>query len=294
MNPLSAKAFTLLEMLLVIAIITVLAALLIFTLRPATLLTDTKEAKRVADQGLIEQSLEAYAAFNDNGEVYPPGLTGLADGVYDICTEGATNCSPNSVNIDELVEAGNLLDVPVNPECGGANDTCYNIVVSNGGDDINVASDNDLVNLLLNKPIVYSQGQVVYLNYHIIYTVVNINDGNTGTIWRQQTDYPYAESERAIAVVDMQDTKTIRRLEYHVNWDNLPAFNDGVTVRFSISPNNTDWTTIHEKRLTPALYNVVQNNTIPEATGRYVKFEYLTDGNWSGWGNVIEISAYSR
>jgi prepilin-type N-terminal cleavage/methylation domain-containing protein len=137
--------FTLLEILLVLAVMSILAGLIVFTLRPAVLLTDTKKAQRDADKGVLEQAIEAYQAFNTNGEVYPPTLTGLVDGVYDICVYGITGCTGSSVNIDVLVEEGLLVEVPVDPDCESSTDSCYNVKVTNSGTDLSIAADFEVI-----------------------------------------------------------------------------------------------------------------------------------------------------
>lgn len=289
----STKAFTLLELLLVIAIVAVMAALIIFNVRPTEILTDTRDTERQVEKESLKKAFNAYIT----AESLSGGATvvqGLSNGVYDICKQGETNCTSESINVDDLISKGYLSKVPDDPDCTSSTETCYNIKVTNGGLQVTVLADNDFPNLITGKPITFNQGQVDYLNYTTIYPVANATDNNPATAWRTQTDHSTA-SEKAILVVDFGKTETIRRVVYYAGWDSLPTFNDGVTIRFSISPNGSAWTQIHEKRLTGTQNGARQNDTLSATySGRYIRFEYMADGNWSGWGNVNEVSAYEE
>lgn len=97
---LSKQAFTLLELLLVIAIVAALAGLIINALNPAQRLEEANEAKYLSTANDIEKALEIYAV--ENGGNLPTVFSSLGYGYYEICNGGqSTNC----INIDDLVPA---------------------------------------------------------------------------------------------------------------------------------------------------------------------------------------------
>lgn len=111
------SGFTLLELLLVIAIISVLAGLVIFSLKPTNILTDTKHTKVVRISSDINDAVEAYT-IEHNG-VYPFSTNNLAQTAYSVCKQGQS--SGCDINIDTLVTAGYLPSVPVSDDAVGNN-----------------------------------------------------------------------------------------------------------------------------------------------------------------------------
>ncbi|MBP9758446.1 prepilin-type N-terminal cleavage/methylation domain-containing protein [Candidatus Dojkabacteria bacterium] len=105
----SLQAFTLLELLLVIAIISVLAGIIIFALKPADRINSANNSKAVAHVKDLEKALKTYTLDNE-GNV-PAGLSTISQsGIYDICKYGETT---GCVNLDSLIASRHLGNIPV-------------------------------------------------------------------------------------------------------------------------------------------------------------------------------------
>ena len=102
------NGFTLLELLLVIAIIATLAGLIFFALNPADRIQEANETKYLANAKDIEKALNSYVV--DNGGNLPSTFNSLSYGYYDICKQGQ---SGSCVSIDELVSSGKISSIPV-------------------------------------------------------------------------------------------------------------------------------------------------------------------------------------
>lgn len=120
------KGFTLLELLIVIAIIAVLAAIIFVALDPATRFADARDARRAADVVSIIHAAKIDQV--DNGGTYLSEISGLTAGeVYMIgtdttgCDDDAAYCDtdPDSdthcVDLTDLVTEGYLGAVPTSP-----------------------------------------------------------------------------------------------------------------------------------------------------------------------------------
>jgi prepilin-type N-terminal cleavage/methylation domain-containing protein len=105
---LSVQGFTLLELLLVIAVVAVLAGIILFALNPAQRLEDANSAQTIAKSDDIRKAIEAYVI--DHAGSMPTNLASLTTyGIYDICKAGqSTNC----LNLDQLVTDGYLGSIP--------------------------------------------------------------------------------------------------------------------------------------------------------------------------------------
>ncbi|MBP9758887.1 prepilin-type N-terminal cleavage/methylation domain-containing protein [Candidatus Dojkabacteria bacterium] len=91
------KGFTLLELLLVIAIISVLAGIIMFALKPADRLQQANQTKVLANANDIEKAFNSYVV--DNGGNLPVAFNSLTYGYYDICKTSASRC----ISLSELV-----------------------------------------------------------------------------------------------------------------------------------------------------------------------------------------------
>lgn len=81
------KGFTLLEILLVIAMIGILAAIVIIAINPNQQLAKARDATRQNDVNKIANALEQYLI--DNGE-YPGDVT---PSYQEVCATGAPDCT---------------------------------------------------------------------------------------------------------------------------------------------------------------------------------------------------------
>ncbi|MBP9758379.1 type II secretion system protein [Candidatus Dojkabacteria bacterium] len=121
----SLQAFTLLELLLVIAIIAVLAGIVVFSLRPADVLRNANSVKNVANSKDIKKAIEAYVL--DHGGNMPSSLQGQTSGEYTICKQSEVSCPVGSISLDELISGGYLSTIPVNENLAGEKTTGYAI-----------------------------------------------------------------------------------------------------------------------------------------------------------------------
>ena len=111
-----------------------------FIVRPADVLNNTKATKRSADKESIEKGLDAYIS---KQAVIPSSLMSLGEGQYDICRMGQTNCTANSVSLDELVSSGYLETIPFDPDCQSVTDTCYDLVYNSQAQEYEIVTAGD-------------------------------------------------------------------------------------------------------------------------------------------------------
>lgn len=106
------KGFTLLEVLLVVAIIAILAGIVIIAINPSKQLGDSRNAQRKADVTTILNAVYQYAL--DNNGVLPAGITTTAT---EICATGAASCT-SMVDLSVTTASGKYLTkLPNDPQC---------------------------------------------------------------------------------------------------------------------------------------------------------------------------------
>ncbi|MEO8785190.1 MAG: type II secretion system protein [Candidatus Saccharimonadales bacterium] len=115
------SGFTLIEVLLVVAIIAILAGIVILAINPNKQLGDTRNAQRQADVNTILNATYQYSI--DNQGNLPPTITTTPT---DICITGATCTS--MVDLSVLTTDGKyLVAMPKDPKTSTATDTGYQI-----------------------------------------------------------------------------------------------------------------------------------------------------------------------
>jgi len=119
------SGFTLLEVLLVVAIIAILAGIVIIAINPGKNLGDSRNAQRSADVTTILNGVYQYSLDN-NGSV-PTGITTTAT---EICATGAASCT-GLVDLSSITTSGKyLVSIPKDPQCStscATNGTGYKI-----------------------------------------------------------------------------------------------------------------------------------------------------------------------
>lgn len=132
MKTISKKAFTLIELLIVIAIIGIIAASIFVVLDPLSRFRDARDARRWADGSAILSAIKVDQV--DNGGTYITAVANTTSGEVYMVSDGAvasgcddqnTYCDTDvtsdthCVDLSGLVTEGYLGDVPVSPNGSG-------------------------------------------------------------------------------------------------------------------------------------------------------------------------------
>lgn len=133
------KGFTLVELIVVIAIIAILAAAIFVAIDPARRLNEARNSTRSSDITTILDAVVKYQADNDGthystiaaltaGEYHVIGTAGV--GCDDACTAQTTQA--DCVDLSSI-GSNYLASVPMDPKTGAATDTDYYLMVDANG-----------------------------------------------------------------------------------------------------------------------------------------------------------------
>lgn len=130
--------FTLLEILLVVAAISILAGIVIVAINPGKQLGDTRNAQRSSDVTTILNAVYQYSIDNngalpseieeDNGGDCPADDSGKDSA---ICTDGS--CAAGFIDLYTDLVPKYLVGIPVDPSGSAGEDTNYDIVKDEDG-----------------------------------------------------------------------------------------------------------------------------------------------------------------
>jgi len=108
--------FTLLEVLLVVAIIAILAGIVIIAINPGKQLGDSRNAQRQADVTTILNAVYQYSL--DNNGTLPTSITNTATEMCKTGTVAATCTSGSLVDLSTVTTSGKYIAaLPVDPQC---------------------------------------------------------------------------------------------------------------------------------------------------------------------------------
>ena len=110
------SGFTLLEVLLVVAIIAILAGIVIIAINPSKNLGDTRNAQRQADVTTILNSVYQYSL--DNNGALPSTIPTTATEMCKTGTAGATCTSSSLIDLSSVTTSGKYIaSLPIDPSC---------------------------------------------------------------------------------------------------------------------------------------------------------------------------------
>ncbi|MEI6221570.1 MAG: prepilin-type N-terminal cleavage/methylation domain-containing protein [bacterium] len=136
--------FTLVELIIVIVVITILAAAILVGINPALRFQQARDAQRWSEANAILNAVMNYKV--DNGGSLPTGIAATTPGIPISLTPhtlgtSATGCnSPCAGAVaacldlnTALVTGGYLSDIPTDPNVGSATNSGYSVVATSSG-----------------------------------------------------------------------------------------------------------------------------------------------------------------
>ncbi|MBN1618858.1 prepilin-type N-terminal cleavage/methylation domain-containing protein [Candidatus Dojkabacteria bacterium] len=121
------KGFTLIEILVVIALIMILAAITIIAINPIKHFADARNAQRSSDVTQILNAVTQYTSEDGHS---------IADfGTITSCTSGsdAIGSGAGNINLATLLVDSYIVAIPEDPSTGSPQDTGYTICLTSGG-----------------------------------------------------------------------------------------------------------------------------------------------------------------
>lgn len=117
------KGFTLVELLVVIGILTVLAAIVLVAVNPGRQMAQARDAQRRADVNTVVSAISAYVADPVNNGALPAGLVTT-------CAIGVHNIGTGDLDLAAALAPMYVADMPLDPTGGTTADTGYDVCVA--------------------------------------------------------------------------------------------------------------------------------------------------------------------
>ena len=125
------KGYTMIEIVLVVAIISTLFAVVLVVLAPARRLAEANDDSRRADLSSLLSAVQRYQAFNRGN--LPPGFDSVATSSQVIGTNAsdcnatctATTKLPSCLDLSASLVEAYLAEIPVDPQTGSSGNTDY-------------------------------------------------------------------------------------------------------------------------------------------------------------------------
>ena len=133
------NGFTLIEVLLVVAIIAILAGIVILAINPTRQLGDATETRQQADVVTILDAVYQYAI--DNSGAIPNDTGEISTTLTEICATGAADCTGFADLSDLTTNEEYLTAIPVDPEGNTTDGAGYQIQETANGR-VTVASND--------------------------------------------------------------------------------------------------------------------------------------------------------
>lgn len=119
------EAFSLIEILIVVALMIILATITIIAINPAKNFRDTRNAQRSADVSAILNAVTQYTS--EEGHAIAD-LGTIANCTTTVSVIGTSGADLGTVLVDEYI-----VEIPMDPSSGTAADTGYTICQTDGG-----------------------------------------------------------------------------------------------------------------------------------------------------------------
>lgn len=139
MNRKRYEGFSLIEILVVVALIVILSTITIVAINPGKNFRDTRNAQRSSDVNAI---LNAVTQYTTDGKVLPTGIMACNPDDWKIGTPIGT--ATGNVNLGAILtgtgDADYMVSIPIDPSVGNAEDTGY--VICTIGTRVQIAAPN--------------------------------------------------------------------------------------------------------------------------------------------------------